>query len=368
MKLAIAGQRKLAAGLVLCLALAAASVAMRQQSAAPQPAPLRGQLVLEKFHSAALEHNLLGDSADRSFYVYLPPSYVRGEHRYPVLYMLHGYTGDYRWGIGVSRIVDDAIAAGTAREMIVVFPDGSNRLGGSFYADSPGSGGMEQYITRELVSYIDGRYRTLANAASRGIAGHSMGGNGALRLAIKHPDVYGATYGLSPCCIAWTDEFSLSNPAWNRALAMTSMSDFSSAPFLPRVFTAIASAWSPDAAKPPFFAALPVKLDAGALAPRPELAARWPANMPVEMVDTNLAGLKRLRAIAFDVGRQDEFASIVTGTRKFSAALKRNGIAHFFEEYEGTHGSGVAERIRTRVLPFFSEKLEFAESARAARQ
>src|SRR5437879_2574089 len=103
----IAGNHKRWACLALCLLLLGATTTAQQPSGAtqPQPAPLGGQLVLEKFHSAALEHSLLGDSADRSFYVYLPPSYSRGEHRYPVLYMLHGYLGDHRWSIRVSRIV-----------------------------------------------------------------------------------------------------------------------------------------------------------------------------------------------------------------------------------------------------------------------
>ena len=337
------------------------------QQLLPKAATLRGDLKLETIHSAALEHNLLGDSADRPLYVYLPPSYATGQRRYPVLYFLHGYTVDYREeGENIAPIVDRAFAAGLASEMIVVFPDGSTRLGGSFYADSLATGNFEQYVTQEIVSYVDRKYRTLPTPASRGLMGHSMGGNGALRLAMKHPEIYSAVYALNACCMIWADDFSLSDPAWNATLAMRSVNDLKRAASLnSQAFMAIGASWSANR-RPPFFADLPVTSVDGKLAPVEQVAARWSTQMPVALVDLFQDNLRRLRGIGFEAGREDS-PHITTGARLFSQALIRNGIEYQYlqyegdhlDQYEGDHKYGLGERIAMRVLPFFSEKLAF---------
>ncbi len=74
--------------------------------------------------------------------------------------------------------------------MILVFPNASNKLGGSMYLSSPTIGDYETYLTRELVDFVDANYRTLAQRDSRGITGCSMGADGAMHLALKYPDVY----------------------------------------------------------------------------------------------------------------------------------------------------------------------------------
>jgi len=333
-----------------------------EQSAQRQ---LRGRLVLETIHSAALEQNLLGDPPDRSLYVYLPPSYTTGQRRYPVLYFLRGYGGDYHFGEKIAPTIDRAFAAGLASEMIVVFLDGSNRLDGSFYADSLATGNFEQYVVEEIVSYVDRKYRTLPTAASRGLVGHSMGGNGALRLAIKHPEIYSVVYALNACCMIWADDFSLTNLAWKATLAMRSMNDFKRAAFRSRAFMSIGASWSANQ-QPPFFADLPVTTVDGKLVPVEQVVARWATKMPVTLVDPFQDNLHRLRAIGFEVGRQDS-ASIFTGAQLFSQALTRNGIVHHYlqydgdhiDQYEGDHKYGVGERIASRALPFLSENLSF---------
>jgi hypothetical protein len=84
-----------------------------------------------------------------------------------------------------------------------------------------------------------------------------MGGNGALRLAMKHPDVFGAVYGMNSCCMIWMDDFSFTNPAWHRTLAIRSESDYRAAPFLARAFFVLGSASSPDLGRPPYYGDLP---------------------------------------------------------------------------------------------------------------
>ena len=98
-------------------------------------------------------------------------------------------------------------------------PDASNRYGGSFFTNSVTTGNWEDFIVRDLVAFVDGRYRTLRRPASRAIAGHSMGGYAAIKLAMKHPDVFGSVYSLSACCLDWGGDLSPDNAAWKTTVA-----------------------------------------------------------------------------------------------------------------------------------------------------
>ena len=98
----------------------------------------------------------------------------------------------------IGRELDQLVSAGDANEMILVGVSGNNALGGSFYVDSPVTGGWATAVVDHVVGAIDERYRTMAAPGSRGIAGFSMGGYGALALVFAHPDVFGAVYALSP--------------------------------------------------------------------------------------------------------------------------------------------------------------------------
>jgi len=143
---------------------------------------IKGKLDRIKLHGVALEGNLEGDSPDRDVSIYLPPSYQANRtRRYPVLYILHGFAdGDDRWFglipslVNVPAVMEAALDKGMTNEMILVMPNANTRYGGSFYGSSVTTGDWETFITRELVSYIDNHYRTLAAPDSRGLAGHSM--------------------------------------------------------------------------------------------------------------------------------------------------------------------------------------------------
>src|SRR2546423_6206752 len=161
-----------------------------------------------KIHGTALEGNLEGDAVDREVFVFLPPSYAQEKsRRYPVLYALHGYSiGAEQWTreIHVPQTIGGAFAHG-AKEMIVVLPDSKTIHNGSMYSSSVTTGDFEQFIAQDVVSYIDAHYRTIANRDSRGLVGHSMGGYGATRIGMKHPDVFGSLYIMSPCCLSPRD-------------------------------------------------------------------------------------------------------------------------------------------------------------------
>jgi enterochelin esterase-like enzyme len=306
-----------------------------------------------KVHGKGLEGNLEGDSPDRDVAVYLPKSYTTERaRRYPVLYLLHGFTDnvDNWWGvkphfISVPAVLEKALAGGGVREMIVVMPDAFTRYQGSMYSNSVTTGNWERFISAELVSAIDDRYRTIAAAKSRGLAGHSMGGYGAARIGMKHPEVFSSIYLMSPCCMAASAPSEKSIQAF---AAMKGPEDVEKADFGTKAMMASAAAWSANPQNPPFFFDLPVK---------PEIAAKWKENAPLEMMDQYVANWKQLHAIAFDAGMQD--AGIAATVKTLDGKLKALGISHDFEIYQGDHVNRIAERMQNWVLPFFSKHLSF---------
>jgi enterochelin esterase-like enzyme len=319
-------------------------------SAAPAD---RGTAQRVKVHGKGLEGNLEGDPVDRDVTVYLPPGYETARNRrYPVIYMLHGFTDDdERWmgfkkhWINLTAILDKALAGGVVREMILVMPNAYTRFQGSMYSTSVTTGDWEGFVATELVAYVDANYRTIADASGRGLAGHSMGGYGTLRIGMKHPEVFSALYALSPCCLAPQNR---PNP---RAEAIRTFDDAEKADFGTKAAMASAAAWSPNPTKPPLFLDLPSQN--GEI--QPAIAAKWAANAPLAMVDQYIPNLKKFRAIAFDAGDKD--AGIASTVKVLDQILNDYKIAHDFEVYEGTHTSGVGERIETKMLPFFSTHL-----------
>src|SRR3954466_9236903 len=192
--------------LVMIVALAP-QLAAQVQTEVPPPVPGAKPLIVEhiKVHGAALEGNLEGDAVDRDVLVFLPSMYAKEKsRRYPVVYALHGYSiGAEQWSheIQVPQTIEGAFAQG-AKEMIVVLPDSKTVHNGSMYSSSVTTGDFEQFIAHDLVTYIDSHYRTMPNRLSRGLVGHSMGGYGASRIGMKHPDAFGSLYIMSPCCLS----------------------------------------------------------------------------------------------------------------------------------------------------------------------
>lgn len=317
-----------------------------------------GTVVRIKVHGESLEGNLEGDSSDRDVSIYLPPSYKTQSHRrYPVLYLLHGYMdNDHNW-FGAKHIfvdapaaIDKSLADDGAREMIVVMPNAYTVYMGSMYSDSVTTGDWERFITHDLVAYIDSHYRTIADRASRGLAGHSMGGYGTIRLGMKYPEIYSSIYALSPCCLA--PSAGSQNLAMAKADAIKSAADLQKADFGTRAMIASAAAWSPDPAKPPLYLDLP-SID-GQL--QPEIVAEWDANAPLAMLPQYVYNLERLRSIALDVGTKD---TLLRSVEELDHQLTAFGVKHSFETYEGTHISGIQMRLEQKVMPFFSKNLLF---------
>jgi S-formylglutathione hydrolase FrmB len=352
---------------MLVSALLATAPAVAQTSASPSSAPAAnappahqnaGHYERIKVHGASLVGNLEGDSADRDVSIYLPPSYGKSpRRRYPVLYLLHGFTdSDARWFglkgshfVHVPTAVDAAFAAG-AREMIIVMPDAFTKYGGSMYSSSAVTGDWEAFVTQDLVKYVDSHYRTIAKRDSRGLAGHSMGGYGTMRIGMKHPGLFSSLYAMSPCCMG----ANLTPPVdvMERVAKVQSDADIAAADFFTKAMLASAAAWSPNPKNGPRFFDLPVA--DGKIVP--DVVGAWAANAPLSMVHQYVGNLKTYDAIALDAGDRD--VGIAPTVKALDEILRGYGVVHVSEIYEGDHVNRVEKRLQEKVLPFFSEHLK----------
>jgi len=353
-------------GLACLLVAAAAGLVL---SAADQP-PRHGTVQRIKVHGKSLEGNLEGDSPDRDVSVYLPPGYKsHPEQRYPVLYLLHGYMdNDINW-FGAKHVfvdaptaLDRAFSSGAVRDMIVVMPSAYTIYFGSMYSNSVTTGDWETFITSDLVSYIDAHYRTIPRRMSRGLAGHSMGGYGTIRLGMKFPDVFSSIYVMSACCLA--PGLSTETPAMANAEKVASPADLVKkefADFGTHAMVASAAAWSPNPKNPPLFFDLPW-LDGKF---QPQIAQKWDANAPLAMLDQYVPNLRKLHAIAGDVGTKD---TLMASNQELDRALTAYGIPHAFETYDGNHISGIQDRLEKNVMPFLSRNLTFGGAGSSRRR
>ena len=354
---------RLLCGMTLAIAVATGPrLSAQVQTEVPPVVPGAKPVAVEhiKIHGTALEGNLEGDAVDRDAIVFLPPSYAKEKsRRYPVVYALHGYSiGAEQWSgeIHVPQTIEGAFAEG-ANEMIVVLPDSKTVHNGSMYSSSVTTGDFERFVSHDVVDYIDAHYRTIPDRQSRGLVGHSMGGYGATRIGMKHPDVFGSLYIMSPCCLA-PRQGGPANAELEKTLeAVKTPADSASLPFFARAQLASAAAWSPDPKNPPLYLDLPTKDGA----PQPEVLAKWTANAPLAFADQYIANLRQYRAIAMDVGDKD---GLRVDAGKLHDVFDKYGLANSFEVYPGTHTSAVAVRFQNHVMKFFSQSLCFKASCR----
>jgi enterochelin esterase-like enzyme len=301
----------------------------------------------------SLAGNLQDNATEQDILVYLPPSYASDRtRRYPVVFQLHGWLPDAeQWSqmINLKAGADAAIASGAAKEMIVVLPNAMTIHGGAMYSNSVTTGNYEGFVAEDVVAYVDASYRTLAARESRGLSGHSMGGYGTWRIAMKYPEQWSSFYAMSSCCLS---PFAGDDRNIVLASQITTLEEAASAQIFTKVQLTQAAAWSPNPAKPPLYFDLPYA--DGEV--QPLILAKWNGNTPLAMVDQYIGVLKGYDAIAIDVGLQD---GLLASNRQISDILSAYGIEHSYETYEGDHTSGVAARFEGSVLPFFSQYLQF---------
>jgi enterochelin esterase-like enzyme len=325
-------------------------------------APVHGNYSRIKVHGKSLEGNLSGEPVDRDVSVYLPPSYEsQRNRRFPVVYLLHGYTNsDIGWfgpegrgsfvnGNTMTAAADRAFTTGGTQEMILVMPNAYTIYQGSMFSDSVTTGDWLAFVAKDLVGYMDAHYRTIPDRASRGLAGHSMGGYGTFRVAAKYPDVFSNIYILSACCL--TASLSPNPQGSAKAEALKGPEDAKGADRGLATLLAEAAAWSPNPQNPPFYFDLPAK--DGKI--QPAVVAKWVANAPLAMIDQYLTAFKTLR-IGIDVGDKDGLAA---SNRELNRVLNSYGIQTVFEVYDGDHTNHIVDRMEKSVLPFFGKNLAF---------
>ena len=257
-------------------------------------------------------------------------------------------------------ILDYAIESKRIRPFILVIPNELTTYGGSFYSNSEYFGNWEDFTAIDLVSYVDKNYRTIAAKESRGITGHSMGGYGAIKLAMHHPDIFNTVYAISPGALTIVREYGPNSDTFKELSTIKTLDELSKT-YFGSVMMAFGRSWSPNPNKAPFYCDFPFEYQGDELIVHQNVLEKWYANMPVHMIDDNLENLQKLKAIKMDWGRNagDRFT---IQCKMFSQRLENVGIAHFAEEYIGTHTSGIYTndgRIPQQVLPFFDEYLEF---------
>lgn len=318
-----------------------------------------GKVVSFVLNSKALQ-NTGGEDPNRKVSVYLPPNYDASNQRYPVIYYLHGFMGKDNIFPQMQQILDEGIARQKIKPFIFVQADQYTLYEGSFYSNSSLTGNWDEFQSKELVEYVDKNYRTLANRESRGIAGHSMGGYGAFKIGMLHPDVFSSIYALSPGLLAMVKEFGPTGTSFRDVQNVKTPEELKKT-YYPKVLVAVARAWSPNPTKPPFFCDFPFSYEGDKMIVNQEVLEKWEANMPVYMVNKYADNLRKLKAIKMDWGRNDS-PRFPVQIGMLSQRLENLGINHYAEEYIGDHGNKiwtVDGRVLNDLLPFFNDYLKF---------
>ena len=323
------------------------------------------QVVMRQLRGESLSHSLIGTDPVRKLAVYLPDGYERNSQRYPVIYYLPSPIGkfdeDFYRG-QVRGVLDRALAAGEIGKVIFVAVDMATPLGCSWYINSPVTGNWEDFMVRELVPYIDANFRTLASRDSRGIAGDFMGGYGAIRFGMTHPEVFGTVYALHPVGTGSGIYTMYSRPDWKLFTHIDSIGQLKNSPY-GVIFASIFQASVPDVNRPPLY----IDLQAHSVGDRVEIDSavteRLRDNFLLEtMIGKYADNLKSLRGLRFDWARNDGNQDHVYSNQAFTHKLNEFGISHEAEEYNGVWGTGnwgVDGRVYTEVLPFFARHLVF---------
>jgi S-formylglutathione hydrolase FrmB len=287
--------------------------------------------------------------------VYVPPAYdAEPERRFPAIYVLQGHTGQLdmwrnrsAFRPNVPELVDRLFAEEGAPPALVVFVDAWTSYGGSQFLDSPAVGSYHTYLCDEVVPFVDAGYRTLADAAHRGVTGKSSGGYGALVTPMLRPDLFGGLAShagdtLFEAC--YLPDFREAARTLRDTYAGTYdgfWEDFRSRPaFTKGTDYALLNTWAMAACYSPTpdgGVELPFDTATGEL--RQDVWKRWLAWDPVRMVESHADALRSLRAIYLDAGKRDQFYLDV-GAEAFRRGLERIGVTDvFFELFDGTHSS-----------------------------
>lgn len=325
--------------------------------------------------SQCLQGNPWDDPADRELPVYLPPGYSDSDAPYPVLWDLAAYTnsgpGHLNWrnqGENLAERLDRLIGQGAMDPVVVAFPDCYTSLGGNQYVNSASVGRYADYLNEELVPLVGERLNVVDGRDGRAAFGKSSGGYGALFLAMNFPDTWGAVASHAGDVgfeLVYQREF----PVASEVLAsydgdcISFMKDFwrrnrlSGRDFTTMMIIAMAASYDPDPENP---SRIRLPFDLRTCQVDPVRWKHWQAFDPLCMLDEGADALRSLHGLYIDVGIFDQYR-IQYGTRRFVDQLKKRGVNHFYEEFEGSHSS-IDWRL-DHSLPYLLSTLKKARNA-----
>lgn len=324
---------------------------------------LQGTVKILNHKSEVLRNNPLGDSFEREVFVYLPPQYD-GEKKFPVVYCLTGFTGrgkmllnDSAFTPNLAQRMDKLIDTGAIKPMIVVMSDCFTYFGGSQYINSPATGNYEDYLTAELVQFVDENLSTIPDKNSRAVMGKSSGGYGAMICGMRHADTFGlicSTAGDAYFEMCYLPDFPKAfraikgNPQklltkfWDEN-EKKGKNDFDGLNII-----GMSACYSPNGSD----FELPFNLETGEL--RDDIWQKWLAHDPVRLVEKFAENLKSLQLLYIDAGTRDEF-NLDIGARIFCERLKAHDIPHIHEEFDDGHFN-ISYRYN-RSLELISERI-----------
>lgn len=345
---------------ILIVALMTAAASMASEAS-------RGSIVTETIRSSILVENLIEIDPNRSIKIYLPPSYENSNRAYPVVYYLHNFwwSPDQLFAENhVPRHLDRAFASGIAEHFILVAADYRMPTTTSLYENSPINGRWIDFTTQELVPFIDSRFRTLAHRNSRAVIGDFFGARGAIRFAMRHPDIFSVAYAMHPVATSGGELPFRDVPIdWQRLHAAKSFADLAG-DVRAQIFVTVSQAFLPNPNRPPFYCDFPIEMKNGERQLQLEnLRTNQKGFHLDESLDQYAANLRQMRGLGIEWGRYDPTYAHVQSNRLFSRLLDDRGIEHEAEEFRG----GVWDRtwtdegrFYTRVIPFLTRHLEFA--------
>lgn len=325
-----------------------------------------GNFVTDSFTSTVLNENKIHLNPLRKIYVYLPASYKSSKRSYPVVFYFHTIVtnpSQLLESSGIKDLLDKAFSSNLCREFILVVPDCSSPVTGSFYENSSTSGRWLGYITQELVPFIDAKYRSIPQKESRAVIGDFMGGRGAFVLAMTRPDLFSMVYALHPVAtgmgnIPWVNM----DINWEKIHTATSFEELAGLGFT-SIFLAIQQAFLPNPDRPPFYCDFMFEPENGHMKLNAENMQKVKDSFLLDhYLQKNRQNLLQLKAIAFDWGRFDPIQDHVISAEHLSRELQDLGINHEAEEYAGLPWNknwSETGRFYTRVIPFLNRHLKF---------
>jgi enterochelin esterase-like enzyme len=301
------------------------------------------QIVNEKIQASSLTNNLFDDSTNRAVVIYLPPSYnTQPKKRYPVVYLLHGWVANSRGekencfiANGIFPAMDTWLKDGELNEMILVLPDSFNKLGGSWYTNSRAAGNWADYIAKDVVEHVDTKFRTIPNCESRALVGHSMGGYGALRIGIMYSDIF-SCIGILSGKIDFGESAVQNNALfYARMSKLKTWEDFNNLAWGMQLYLAQCVAFAPNTKKPPFYCDFPFK-EGQVINNR--VFKKFIKNDGFHLIKKNVESIREMNVIYFDCGTNDPF---IEHAKKLDSVLEDLEIEHVYNEFRGTHFSGI---------------------------